>query len=484
MTVGEKIQLHRKEIGLSQEELGQRLLVSRQTVSLWEMDKTVPTVDNLIRLKEIFGVSIDELLTDDADEAECTSEEEESSGEVDEPLEKYEFTYSMAEMKEVNRATLKQLSKGFWIFFALSAAPLILSVATKEQEGVIGFCLAIFILSCIALVYSRRSHRKSWESNSARVVESVYGYEIFDGYFVVRISRGGVEVSMQRIELSKIKARQTVGELLIVDADGQLYIFREKELCEGSLIASVPISSNPPAAKKNKPSPLMKAVSLCLIIASVASLWVALSTVGYLTEVNRMIMTDNMWAFYLFTPIPIASIVVGAVLNKRGQRGAANVAVGIVMTVLLCLFGSFWLIDGGVSYGDEKLLAAEERIGIDLPEPIRVATQDWTEGEQDVPRGYIYYTSDIYFGEEGQGELEDQIAAADKWVSGIPSDLVGVAGVLYDPIYYDAMIVYNVDTGELNTLPDQSGSYRFITLLYDRDEAQVTMLEYTIDYIK
>ena len=62
MTVGQRIQEHRKKNGLSQEELGQRLLVSRQTVSLWETDQTLPTVDNLLLLKEIFGISVDELL--------------------------------------------------------------------------------------------------------------------------------------------------------------------------------------------------------------------------------------------------------------------------------------------------------------------------------------------------------------------------------------------------------------------------------------
>ena len=55
MTVGQRIQEHRKKNGLSQEELGQRLLVSRQTVSLWETDQTLPTVDNLLLLKEIFA---------------------------------------------------------------------------------------------------------------------------------------------------------------------------------------------------------------------------------------------------------------------------------------------------------------------------------------------------------------------------------------------------------------------------------------------
>lgn len=64
MTIGEKIQNYRKKLGLSQEELGQKLLVSRQTVSLWEKDQTVPTIDNLKLLKDIFNVSIDEILSE------------------------------------------------------------------------------------------------------------------------------------------------------------------------------------------------------------------------------------------------------------------------------------------------------------------------------------------------------------------------------------------------------------------------------------
>lgn len=62
MTTGENIQKYRKALGLSQEELGNKLLVSRQTVSLWEKDQTAPTIDNLMRLKEVFGVSIDEIV--------------------------------------------------------------------------------------------------------------------------------------------------------------------------------------------------------------------------------------------------------------------------------------------------------------------------------------------------------------------------------------------------------------------------------------
>lgn len=62
MAIGERIQLYRKRKGMSQEELGQRLHLSRQTVSLWENGQTLPTIDNLIRLKEIFGVTIDDMV--------------------------------------------------------------------------------------------------------------------------------------------------------------------------------------------------------------------------------------------------------------------------------------------------------------------------------------------------------------------------------------------------------------------------------------
>jgi transcriptional regulator with XRE-family HTH domain len=62
MTVGENIQKLRKKIGLSQEELAGKLFLTRQTVSQWETDQTLPTLDNIKLLKEIFGVSTDEIL--------------------------------------------------------------------------------------------------------------------------------------------------------------------------------------------------------------------------------------------------------------------------------------------------------------------------------------------------------------------------------------------------------------------------------------
>ncbi|MDY3906485.1 MAG: helix-turn-helix transcriptional regulator [Lawsonibacter sp.] len=62
MTLGQRIQELRKKQGLSQEALGEKLGVSRQAISRWEMDGAVPEVDKLIALSQLFGVSLNDLL--------------------------------------------------------------------------------------------------------------------------------------------------------------------------------------------------------------------------------------------------------------------------------------------------------------------------------------------------------------------------------------------------------------------------------------
>lgn len=61
MRLGEKISEHRRQLGISQEELGARLGVSRQAVSKWERGAATPDMANLIALAKAFGVSVAEL---------------------------------------------------------------------------------------------------------------------------------------------------------------------------------------------------------------------------------------------------------------------------------------------------------------------------------------------------------------------------------------------------------------------------------------
>ncbi len=67
MTLGEKIYRLRTELGLSQETFGEQLGVSRQSVSKWETDQSVPELDKIVAISEFFGVSTDQLLKETED---------------------------------------------------------------------------------------------------------------------------------------------------------------------------------------------------------------------------------------------------------------------------------------------------------------------------------------------------------------------------------------------------------------------------------
>ena len=64
MKIGEKIIHLRTMAGMSQEQLAEKIEVSRQSISKWEMDQALPQIDKVLQLCEIFNVSTDELLHD------------------------------------------------------------------------------------------------------------------------------------------------------------------------------------------------------------------------------------------------------------------------------------------------------------------------------------------------------------------------------------------------------------------------------------
>ncbi len=64
MTMAEKILSLRTERGMSQDDLAEKLEVSRQSVSKWETGQSTPDLDKIIRLADLFGLTVDELVRD------------------------------------------------------------------------------------------------------------------------------------------------------------------------------------------------------------------------------------------------------------------------------------------------------------------------------------------------------------------------------------------------------------------------------------
>lgn len=65
MELGKQIRMYRQEAQMSQDELADRVYVTRQTISNWENDKSYPDVNSLVLLSEVFHISLDKLIKGD-----------------------------------------------------------------------------------------------------------------------------------------------------------------------------------------------------------------------------------------------------------------------------------------------------------------------------------------------------------------------------------------------------------------------------------
>ncbi|HCT1264222.1 TPA: helix-turn-helix domain-containing protein [Staphylococcus aureus] len=65
MKFHEKLKQERKKLNLSQEDLANKINISRQSISKWELEKGYPNIETLIELSELFGITVDELLKGD-----------------------------------------------------------------------------------------------------------------------------------------------------------------------------------------------------------------------------------------------------------------------------------------------------------------------------------------------------------------------------------------------------------------------------------
>ena len=76
MILADKIIRLRKKNGWSQEELADKLQVSRQAVSKWEGAQTIPDIERILAMSRLFGVTVDYLLKDEQETEMFTKEEE------------------------------------------------------------------------------------------------------------------------------------------------------------------------------------------------------------------------------------------------------------------------------------------------------------------------------------------------------------------------------------------------------------------------
>ena len=147
MTFAEKLQMLRKERGLSQDQLASALEVSRQSVSKWELGNDMPKVDKILLLSDFFDVSADYLLRDDRSETSAAAEMPEAAPPQKEKRMRLLFTALLA-------AACILL---FYVFLKSPILPLILIPVTLQ------YLLPACAIACIVYLAVRAALKKQHE---------------------------------------------------------------------------------------------------------------------------------------------------------------------------------------------------------------------------------------------------------------------------------------------------------------------------------
>ena len=126
MSLGERLLELRKSKHLSQEEVADKLNVSRQTISKWETDSSTPDFDKIIPICDLFEITTDELLTGNKEEKEEVKE-------------------SSISEEEKSRKRIGGIAFSVFLYFA-AVAWIMTSVAALNLNPVISS--AIFLLIC------------------------------------------------------------------------------------------------------------------------------------------------------------------------------------------------------------------------------------------------------------------------------------------------------------------------------------------------
>ncbi|MBQ9692022.1 MAG: helix-turn-helix transcriptional regulator [Clostridia bacterium] len=477
MTVGNKIRFFREKCNHSQDDLAQKIGVSTETVNLWETDNASPEINDLVALKDVFCVSVDDIISpaDPYESAETPAEIPAES-----PIESYEFRYTEAEIKDLYGKAKAPLSKRIIVFSLLLAAFAWFALANDSLMGaVLAIMCGVWLWKCVKAYLQ---YQKAEKTNLNKMPGNIYRYDTYYEYFKVHIERSDGSADDIKVYYGEIRNKAELGEFLALATEERMFIIKKAEIRQNS--GFYYITPVPKFPERKKPVGKQRAVSITLFVCSIATLWGALIGVAVLSGINYLTV-ENTWVFFLFTPIPIASIVFSAYLKKRGYKYKFNLIVGIVMVILLCLYGSFcFVFDNVFSHGDESIVNAENAMKIDIPEHKHINTQDWTQGNQSGMRGYVYYVSDVYFTDEAVKEFESSLSSDPKWLSSVPSNMIGISSPYHDVEGYDYVIIYNVDTNEFNALPSEARSYRFINVLYSCKRNTMAIVEYETEYKK
>ena len=480
MTVGEKIQQLRKQNQLSQEELGQQLFVSRQTVSLWENGQTLPTIDNLMRLKEIFGVSLDTLLSKE------NLPKEETQNFIEPPIESYVFNYSKKDLKYIKpsliaNSILLNAMIVLYIFLSRTLSNIIDKVEADTMLS-LAFTFIHFILVVIlGIIVITISIRFKEYMVKTEAFESFYSssfiYDIYRHFIVVRTLNSNDIVKTEKIYYCEFKCcYDTPDSFVLVSGKKNPYILKKSQLCADSYIKAFCNSIKTPKTDLSNPKEYfikkLSNVFLLLTFLSpiIAFIIIMLHTVS---SSDNFIFTawwyrSVKWLFITVVPIPAILVIIGIIQQKKTKRRIINITIGLIFTVCLTAEALLPFAFGMTSARVEEI---ENQLNIQLPETSFCAVYEKAN------------SFNLFFDYEDTTKFRELVQNDTRWINGSGqhfSDIIAISERGRQSLEIGYSLLYNTKTEQYNQYPTESGQYHYIYMAFSPKNNYVIITEYFV----
>ena len=206
MILADKIINLRKKNAWSQEELAEKLGVSRQSISKYEGAQSIPDMDKILKLSKIFGVTTDYLIKDEIEDPEFLDEEYEDNKTRKVSMEMANEYLNLKEISAKNLAlgvSLCIISPIFLVISSEAYEKKLLSVPENVVDGVSLTVLFLFIIAAVGIFVREGMLLKKYEFIESEAIDTDYGVD------------GMARDRMEKFHDSFVK-KNIIGILLIV----------------------------------------------------------------------------------------------------------------------------------------------------------------------------------------------------------------------------------------------------------------------------
>lgn len=167
MNIGEKLYELRKEKNLSQEEVADKLNVTRQTISKWETNQSTPDFDKIVPICELFEISTEELLTGKKTEEVTSIKEQAGQEEPKNEISKEEFKRKSAEV----------VSTSVFLYILSIVAIIVLSEINDILAVSVFFIIIAFATSRLIknYMYAPKFEKTKKEKKEKEIIRNING---------------------------------------------------------------------------------------------------------------------------------------------------------------------------------------------------------------------------------------------------------------------------------------------------------------------